>query len=270
MEQCCKKYTDSITQRLGTVEAKLADKADKESVDDIKTQSMINASAIKDLQQDICTLKDNFDLLQGEAEEIAKRKANIMIKGLPASEDDQDSVSKLLSSLGVSEKPTYVRRVGTEPDSPLKVFFKQEKTRNFVLSKATSLCKNHAYNGVYVVPDLTKLQRDRDYRLREKLRDLKAKQPNKHFIIRNGQIKETTQDDPTSRAKVPSPNQHTPVVGRVGSPALSNAQNKGNARRTPPPSWLTNCPIQSTTSRPSSSVSRSQQSRSLARVKPSS
>ena len=120
------KYSLNLTLWLQPIQLQSIRKADKETGDDIQTQSMLNASMIKDLQKDICTLKDNFDLLQGEAEEIAKCKANIMIKGLPDSNDHMAAVTKLLNLLAITKNPTYVRQVSDEPNSLLKVFFKLE------------------------------------------------------------------------------------------------------------------------------------------------
>ena len=142
------------------------------------------------------------------------------------------AVTKLLNSLAITEKPTYVCRLSDEPNSPLKVFFKLEKSRNLVLSKATSLRRNRAYDGVYIVPDLTKLQRERDFRLREKLRDLKVKHPNKHYTIRNGQIKEAAPENPIdNNTKKPT---NPGGLGRIGSSPNGTPRRDGPPKRTTP------------------------------------
>ncbi len=92
--------------------------------------------------------------------------------------------------------------------------------------------KNCAYDGVYIVPDLTKLQCAREFRLREKLCDLKVKHPNKHYTIRNGQIKEASPENPNDNKTKNPPNPGG--LGRIGSSSNATPQRDSPPKCTPP------------------------------------
>ncbi len=149
----------------------------------LETQRTQDAE-IKLLKEDVLTIKENYDNILAEVEDRDRRKANLILSGLPEREDgsaeerkegDMLTVKTLFSVLDNSktEAVSAVFRIGKVTSSKprlLKVICRDTESKRALLSKSKDLRNKAQYRNVFLNPDMTPLQQALNKRLREELR----------------------------------------------------------------------------------------------------
>lgn len=82
---------------------------------------------------------------------------------------------------------------------PIRVILKSVDDKKKILKNATKvrLSQNtrlYDPKAIFIIPDQTKMERERDLELRKKLRDSRSKNPNARFIIQKGKVVEVRQN----------------------------------------------------------------------------
>lgn len=168
----------------------------KEIQFDIDSLHHQTATSISSLRTEIET-----DLVQ-EIEDIDKRKNNVMIFGLPEGYDDTLSgqqqsldgpkIEKLLETLefsGLKLGPHHrIGKKGTRP-RPIKLTLANEFDRVRLLrssSKLSSLTDESSLRKVFIKPDLTKRQQDRQKALRAEMK--RRNEEGEDVVIRGNKV----------------------------------------------------------------------------------
>jgi hypothetical protein len=117
-----------------------------------------------------------------ESLEIERRKMNLIIHGLKDddAEADVDEVIKLFEdglkmdySRHVDKIMRIGRRVTENKLRPLKIILKSLDSRKEILVRAKNLKEIDTYSKVFITPDLTRKQQERDKELRSQLRRIR-------------------------------------------------------------------------------------------------
>ena len=140
-----------------------------------------------------------------EAKALQAIKNNIIISGIPESDNDEANVNKLISEeLGIVPEIDTTQRLGKpNPDRPrlLKVIVSNSENRQKILLKAKDLRKStckETREKVYIRPDQTKKQQLESKNLRDDLRARRLQNPTKTYRIVKGVIEETETPPTTS------------------------------------------------------------------------
>ena len=133
-----------------------------------------------------------------EAKALQAIKNNIIISGIPESDNDVADVNKLISEeLSIVPAIDTVLRLGKpNPDRPrlLKVVISNSENRQKILLKAKDLRKStckETREKVYIRPDQTKKQQLESKNLRDDLRARRLQNPTKVYKIVKGVIEES-------------------------------------------------------------------------------
>ena len=141
--------------------------------------------------------------MKNEHEEIKKREKNLIIKGIPEDEEETatEQVEALfeLMDLNVNVKSAFRLNVSESvrnqyPDSEItrsiKVVMSSVGDMKAVLRKAKGIkdieTEKFDVSQVFVTPDLTKLQREQDFKNRKELKRRRNVNPN--WVIRGGRL----------------------------------------------------------------------------------
>ena len=185
-----------IFKRIESLEARMKKLDTDSSTQEIA--STVGAYAKKDLNKcqglasDLSSLNKRMEMIVTEPDEIAKHRNNIIVSGLPEydSFDDGTLFNLLVESMSIDTpiEPKHVRRLGVYKQGQpryMKVFLQSAGEKEMIMKKAKSL-KRTKQDGlpfdpqrVYIGHDLTKIQREREYKMREKRRQATA-QGNTH------------------------------------------------------------------------------------------
>ena len=152
-----------------------------------------------------------------EQEEKKKRVKNVVIRGLKEEDDlqtDLQTVKQIINDIGCSEcEIEEIQRLGkktrnslqpeagnsetTETQSnrrfrPVRVVLKEESDKWQIVRNATKVRKvdSQLYDPkkIFICPDHTKLEREKDIELRKNLKKKREEFPNEKFTIRNWKI----------------------------------------------------------------------------------
>ena len=176
------KELKNINSTLNTLQSKISD-VDNTLQKVLETQKMQDAE-IKVLKEDVLSIKANYDNILAEFEDRDRRKANLILSGLPEKEDgtleqrkekDLSTVKALFSALDSSkvDAVSAVFRIGKLTSSRprlLKVICRNTESKRALLSKSKDLRNMDQYKNVYMNPDMTPLQQAQNKKLREELR----------------------------------------------------------------------------------------------------
>ena len=149
----------------------------------LETQKTQDAE-IKALKEDVIKMKENYDNVFAEFESRDRRKNNLILSGIPESENgtaderkekDLSTVKSLFFALDWTniDAVSTVYRIGKmNPSRPrlLKVICASAESKRSLLSKSKNLRNVTQYKNVYMNPDLTPLQQVQNKQLREELR----------------------------------------------------------------------------------------------------
>ena len=175
-------------------------------VDEVERKTNLLESKCKDLEEKcirlekMCQQKDTSDQeLIEEAMERQRRRKFLIISGLPEQQKgnieerikgDTAKVTELAATLGVEDlNLTEVTRIGRiSHDRPrlLRIKCCSFDEKLSLLKAAKDLRKHDAYGGVYINPDLTRLQRVKNKELRTELRQ--RREAGEEVIIYRGRI----------------------------------------------------------------------------------
>ena len=197
IEDRCNEYFAKIENRLIQVEKDVAEKADKEAVEE----------RLQNIEKRMNELQVDEQELIREMREIEEKKDYLIIHGLKHNDTsdtaitDTELVNNLFeTALQLNHKAVSVMRLGAPPSTtaPLKVKTANMKEKKEILAKATSLRKleaGHRFADVYIRPDMTKKQREQSKNLHTKLRETRLKYPDKTYKIKYGKIIEVTEEE---------------------------------------------------------------------------
>jgi hypothetical protein len=139
----------------------------------------VTETEVKRMQTQLdSTVRDMKEEME-ENLEIERRKLNIIVHGLQDrdGEADVEEVIKLLEdglkldySRHVEGMVRTGRRVSEQKPRPLKIMLKRTESRKEILIRAKDLKGNTAYSKVFITPDLTRKQQEKDRELRWHLR----------------------------------------------------------------------------------------------------
>ena len=207
IEKRCDQYFETVKIKMEKLEEALLLKADKVEIDNIDSKVQALECRINGISSDTSKLAKRQILQESEAGEINKRKKNLILKGIPESDvPDKDKVTELIEliealNFHVDDVSKYHGRLGKIRNDGKPRFFKieckDEDTKKIILSKAVQIrhiqTLSYDKNTVYISPDMTILQRERDIELRKELKDKRLQDPNGHWIIRGLKVvKEVT------------------------------------------------------------------------------
>ena len=200
IEECCKYYMDNYETRLKSVETRLDNTVQKPELDNTNLQLESLQRQIKGLQEDVSKLGQKLLMGANEQQEIEKRKTHIILKGIPESNTvpDRDQILELFRALKRSEEDIkkIMGRLGKPRDDnssrPIKIECKDYEIRNEIL-KLTKEIKEIEHlsfdkNKIHINPDLTQLQREREFKLRQERRAKIQEDPSVQWVIRKGQV----------------------------------------------------------------------------------
>ena len=228
IEEKCNQFLGKFETRLDKCEGDIATKADKSDLDTLATANKKLEEKIVGLQRDISTLGSKLNLVRFEPYEKEKRKSNIVIRGLPetgSETEDRDLVKFALSEINCETIiPAEVSRLGkmpakpsTEenanapgdqaiaaapagrggtrvPSRPVRCVLLNSDEKKQILQNGkqvrNSVTIRYDPKKVFFIPDQTKLEREDDWILREKLRKSRAENPDKHYIIKGKKVVE--------------------------------------------------------------------------------
>ena len=203
IEERCKEFLEKYDKKLEEIDKKLDEKAEKATVDNISANLKASDTKVEGLAKDITDLADKIDLLKTEHDEIKKREKNLIIKGIPEVEEEtateQAQALFDLMELDVNIKSAFRLKVAdsvknSHPNSDItrsiKVVMSSVSDMKAVLRKAKSIkdieTDQFDASKVFVTPDLTKLQREQDFKNRQELKRRRNVNPN--WVIRGGRL----------------------------------------------------------------------------------
>lgn len=193
------KELKKISGTLNALEAKIRNVED--TLQRVLDTQTIQDAEMKILKKEISTMKDNYDGILAEVESRDRRKANLILSGIPEKDEgtaeerkrsDLLTVKRLFSTLDNSTKKDLISavvRIGKITSSRprlLKVICCDSETKRTLLSKSKDLRNFEQYKNVYINPDLTPLQQVKNNKLREELRN--RRNLGEDVTIRNGRV----------------------------------------------------------------------------------
>ena len=225
IEDKCKKYCRNVEDRIEALETALPLKADKIKVDEIDVKLKSLEDVITRVASDISNTNNRVELASSEQEEKAKRVKNVVIRGLAETTppNDLEVVKQIFADIDCPDiEIETVQRLGKKPNSqsetsndvndterseeatasnrrvenqrhrPIRIIVRTEEEKRKIIRNATKVRKvdtNH-YDPkkIFILPDLTKLEREKDIDLRKNLRKKREDFPNERFVIRNWRI----------------------------------------------------------------------------------
>jgi hypothetical protein len=147
--------------------------------------------------------------LQIEQHERRMRESNLIVHNIPEEDlssnknslkDDHDKVDYLLSSANAEvtmRDVVSIHRIGQKKRDtklshrPIKIEFKDKNVKYRIMNKRREITMNDAlrqifHNRIFVNCDSSFLVQKEEFRLRKRLKDLKAEDPNASSFIRSG------------------------------------------------------------------------------------
>ena len=228
VEEQCKEFFSVYDTRLTKCEENIEKKAEKSEVDSLKATVINQDDRIEGLLKDISTLNRKLDLVRFEPFEKAKRKNNIVIRGLPEtgnSDEDKAKVAVALAEVGcaaiipndvarlgeLKKKETVVEGADASPlpsdfiPRPIRCTLSSTDEKAQILKNGKKIrnSKSDLFDPkkIFFVPDQTALERADDVKLREQLRLKRIEFPDKSFMIKNRKVIDITATEPGLRSR---------------------------------------------------------------------
>ena len=198
-------------ERLQKVETDLTNKAEKTVVDKLSADLVASQNTVKGLISDVTENANKLDLIINEQEEIVRRQNNIIIKGLDLDDRQVENVAyELFEEMGQNviikngfairkgerkretdtEDPSGEQITSNSSGSLVKVTFETLADKQKVMKVAPSLRELESEvidaTNIFITPDLTKLQREKDAKTRKELTKRRAVNP--RWKIINGRL----------------------------------------------------------------------------------
>ncbi len=120
------------------------------------------------------------------------RSKNIVVFGI-AEETGEDLDCKITAVLTeITEKPSFeATRVGKKSDDkirPIKVSLRSSDNVHQILVKAKQLRSTTTYRSVYIAPDRSPEERDRQRKLIAEMKRLASEDNSKHYYVKSGRV----------------------------------------------------------------------------------
>ncbi|RNA10357.1 RNA-directed DNA polymerase from mobile element jockey-like [Brachionus plicatilis] len=148
-----------------------------------------------------------------EINEQERRKKKLIVFGVPISKkkealdrkrNDEEEINKILEFIndGIKTEKIVIRfkpKSESDTTTPILIKFKDEVTRNEILSKAKKLrSEKNAFQRIYLNPDLTIAQQHNYKRLREECKNANTNEVDKRYmhVIRNNSVRRGIRNDP--------------------------------------------------------------------------
>ncbi len=159
-----------------------------QEIERLKQTAQIQANAQKNAVEISEKLPEVVADLWKDREEAQRRSRNVVVIGVKETEQNQSEgtmmakdlaeMKKIMTALDIKEaKIVGVRRLGRKVNGrnrPLQVIFDDANIPNQVLRKSKELKGIEELADVYVNRDLTRKQREKEYKLRQELRQRRA------------------------------------------------------------------------------------------------
>ena len=198
------------------VEIEVENKAEKADVQELKGNfenlkenvEKIEESMTK-IAQEISNTNKNVQLAASEQDEKAKRSKNLIIRGIvePESNEegkDKETAMEIFTQIGVPDaKIENIQRIGKKNPSSerprvIRVVLDSEEAKWKIVGRATKIrgitSPTFDSKKIYIVPDLTKLERQREAELHKELKARREADPNGRFKIKKGKIIQVPSD----------------------------------------------------------------------------
>ena len=137
------------------------------------------------------------EFLKDERAEIEKRKNNVVFRGVKEGkgEHDKEAVAKLIKAMNLEIEPVRTLRIGRYVENsfrPMKVVFKCESDRNQVLTNNKKIRNLNDLSlwprNIYIIPDYTQLQREKEAMLLSDLDKKRESDPNGRYTIKGDKV----------------------------------------------------------------------------------
>lgn len=120
------------------------------------------------------------------------RGSNIIMQGVVENNaDDLSQITKVLEILNLKNAPIQVHcrlgRIARGKNRNIKIVFHNREDRNEALKESRRL-KDSEFSHIRIMPDKCQLDRNTDYRLRVKARELKLANPDSKVTIRKNEV----------------------------------------------------------------------------------
>ena len=200
IEQKCKKYCSELEEKITKVESDVAKKANQEDLDALTAKVDNIEKSMQNMAKDVSDTSNKITLASTEHEEKQKRSKNLLIRGLPETslEKQKEAVDNIFESIGFPhldiEKIQRIGKKSSPEDSarPVKVTLASEEIKWKVIAKAPKIrdSTSKLYNPkkIFIIPDYTQLEREREAQLRKELKEQRDKSPNDYYAIKKGQV----------------------------------------------------------------------------------
>ena len=101
----CQMIEDKYDEKLRDIEVAIESKADKTDLDNVKADQLVHTNQIAGLARDVSNLNKKIDMLAKEPQEKQAREKNIIIRGMPQSENksDDDLIRDLFADIGLND-----------------------------------------------------------------------------------------------------------------------------------------------------------------------
>jgi len=124
------------------------------------------------------------------------RSSNLIVYGLPESDQQSDSTSvkelfEHLSEAPVLSEVTRLGKRGGEGVRPVRVVLRNREIARTILGKSATLKDSDQYQSVFIAPDRSVEERTERRELVTKLRERRVNEPDKVWRIRRGSIVES-------------------------------------------------------------------------------
>ena len=155
------------------------------------------AAVVSNNNQNVASLSRE---LKREHDDHLSRERNVIIYGTQASEDgDKELMHSIAGDIGVSLDGVKLttQRIGKVHESGaqlLRVTLAKDKKRE-LLDNAKRLNSSTDYKQVFIRPDLTKAERQIQFELRKKLREIRESEPGKKWKIWRGKVIEIEEQE---------------------------------------------------------------------------
>ena len=226
-------YCQEFQEKLNDLETRLDLKAESSDLETLRSKVESIDNTITKIAEEISSTNNKVELAATEQSDKAKRCKNLIVKGVTEAENEtaqqrEEIVTSIFSHLGFAEAGVEsITRLGQKAPNKtrsLKVILNSEETKWKIIGKATKIRSMRSPKfdcaKVFIAPDLTKLERDRDTKLRNELKSLRQSDPNGKFMIRKGKIikvpvhqSSSPQHQPQSRTQNPI-SSHTPHLSQ--------------------------------------------------------
>jgi hypothetical protein len=151
---------------------------------------------------DPVAVSEKFLTLDAEIEKLKKDhiETNIIISGIEEKSNETPSdvpnkVEFILQKLGLPTiQYSHCRRFGNKGSQPrlIRVKLLKEMDKYSILAKKAALREDPLFKNIFINPELTKLERTQEGKLREEGKKFRKDTPSTKFQIRNGVMKVTT------------------------------------------------------------------------------